>query len=656
MDSHNPLNKAVAIGIFLIFLASCIIPAMASHQNLSPLPLSRGTWFYVGGTGPGNYTKIQSAVENATDGDTVFVYSGIYNEFVIFHHAITLLGEDKNTTVLSGYFAFTVYILADGTTMSGFTIYTNGRGEGIRIDSNDNTFSDNIIDAPRDRIRIAGNNNIVADNTIRNCYLYIEGDNNTITGNSVLNYQYGIYLTDCADTLIVNNTLSHCGLFIADDTVHGTIVTGNTVNDKSLVYFDKEADQTIEQPAGQILLVNCTNITIRNQDIVNTTVAIQLHKSTTCTITDTLIANNYYGLCLHGTNNTATHNTMRHNYYGIYLAGDRNTILENSLVNNTADGIYLTYSSHNIIRKNSFTRNPYGILLNFGSEYNTLTENTIQNNSHAIAGLSGSFTTVINENTITDNDEGIYLSHTEHNSILKNTIADNNKSILVGAGCTSTSIRQNTILNNQQPFYVYSNDGTIIADNIVTGNHNGGIELISSDDNNLTNNTITGNKGNGIVLIENSHAHITANTITNNTFDGLLILADDNIISSNIITTNGMNGITLANHKNTTITGNTLASNHESGIYLIDSTDNSIQRNKILHHGKGIFLVSSMNNSILDNTFQKNTWQAYFENCTNYWDHNYWGHPRLLPKLIFGITNGSLHLDVDRHPALRPQS
>ena len=34
---------------------------------------------YVGGTGPDNYTLIQDAINNASEGDFIFVYHGIYD-------------------------------------------------------------------------------------------------------------------------------------------------------------------------------------------------------------------------------------------------------------------------------------------------------------------------------------------------------------------------------------------------------------------------------------------------------------------------------------------------------------------------------------------------------------------------------------------------
>jgi pectin methylesterase-like acyl-CoA thioesterase len=101
----NPLiGKGLAVGIILLFVGTCIIPAIAQDAE-KPLPTSRGSWLYVGGSGPGNYSKIQDAVDNATDNDTVFIYddsSPYYESVVINKVSISLIGEDKNTTVIDG--------------------------------------------------------------------------------------------------------------------------------------------------------------------------------------------------------------------------------------------------------------------------------------------------------------------------------------------------------------------------------------------------------------------------------------------------------------------------------------------------------------------------------------------------------------------------
>jgi len=56
--------------------------------------------YYVGGSGPNNYTKIQDAVNDSNDGDTVFVYNGIYYEHIKIDKDINLIVEEKQKKFL----------------------------------------------------------------------------------------------------------------------------------------------------------------------------------------------------------------------------------------------------------------------------------------------------------------------------------------------------------------------------------------------------------------------------------------------------------------------------------------------------------------------------------------------------------------------------
>ena len=53
-------------------------------------------------TVPDDYPTIQEAIDNANNGDTVFVKSGIYYEEVEVDKSINLIGEDRNTTIIMG--------------------------------------------------------------------------------------------------------------------------------------------------------------------------------------------------------------------------------------------------------------------------------------------------------------------------------------------------------------------------------------------------------------------------------------------------------------------------------------------------------------------------------------------------------------------------
>ena len=78
------MKKSIAIGIIFLFILSALAPLTLGYnvkisdiKEQTPLIVSRGNTLYVGGSGPGNYTKIQDAIDNTSDGDTVFVYKGI---------------------------------------------------------------------------------------------------------------------------------------------------------------------------------------------------------------------------------------------------------------------------------------------------------------------------------------------------------------------------------------------------------------------------------------------------------------------------------------------------------------------------------------------------------------------------------------------------
>jgi pectin methylesterase-like acyl-CoA thioesterase len=145
-------RKWLAVGIILLFIGTCIIPSTAQDLEKSQSTL-RGDWLYVGGSGPGNYSTIQDAIDNASEGDTIFVYHGWYYEHNLAISKLNLIGEDRDTTIIDGQEIFSEGIrIREGATISGFTIQrftkhdlTTGPGTGIAIDGNNITISENII-------------------------------------------------------------------------------------------------------------------------------------------------------------------------------------------------------------------------------------------------------------------------------------------------------------------------------------------------------------------------------------------------------------------------------------------------------------------------------------------------------------------------------
>ena len=96
------LVKTLALGIIVLFVGAGVVSGFNVNPEDKSKPLNLGNWLYVGGTGPENYTFIQDAVNDSSNGDTIFVFSGTYYENVVINKSIKLIGEDKNTTIIFG--------------------------------------------------------------------------------------------------------------------------------------------------------------------------------------------------------------------------------------------------------------------------------------------------------------------------------------------------------------------------------------------------------------------------------------------------------------------------------------------------------------------------------------------------------------------------
>ncbi|MDI6916427.1 MAG: NosD domain-containing protein, partial [Thermoplasmatales archaeon] len=267
-------------------------------DEISKNPKSPGT-IYVGGTGPNNYTTIQAGIDAASNGDTVFVYNGTYYENVVVGKTITLIGENRNTTIIDGYISGDLMGDIDWLSIKWFTI-KNEQGSGISfsIPSVDNIaiLQCNIYSNNGEGIYLMGSSNI----SVINCN--ISPDNGT-----------GIYLFNCFNGTIVNNLISNA--------------TGMSNTDFGLVVG--------------ILLFDCSNIAVSNNVISNNSGGDYNYGGGAGSVT---------GISLHSSsNNSISNNIVSHNMGGnhsegggagsvtgieLLLISNNNTILNNAILNN----------------------------------------------------------------------------------------------------------------------------------------------------------------------------------------------------------------------------------------------------------------------------------------------------------------------------------
>jgi parallel beta-helix repeat protein len=175
---------------------------------------------YVGGSGAGNYTRIQDALDNVTSDSTVYVFPGMYHEHLIITTPVHLISNNKDSTIIDGDNKNYVVILKAGSsTLSGFTIIHSENKfpfAGICVVSNHNTISDNILTDNFYGMQLGytASYNLIVNNTIYHngrCGIYFNhASHNSLIGNVVSDHPvngFGLYEFSNNNS-IINNTFS----------------------------------------------------------------------------------------------------------------------------------------------------------------------------------------------------------------------------------------------------------------------------------------------------------------------------------------------------------------------------------------------------------------------------------------------------------------
>ena len=224
-----------SVMILVIFMSVNYSTGRIAKEHLN-ITTFEGNVLYVGGSGPGNYTSIQAAIDNASDGDIVYVYdeSSPYFENVLVDKSVQLIGENRETTVIDGQrIGDVVWLAADEINISGFTIQngsnSDGTAGGIRLDPSSHSMVFNNIIKNNEKYGVhtlenASSNNIIS----RNLIIENGGDNYTTHAN------LNIYLLRSSNNTITDNIIKDAigiGIGICywskNTTVRRNIITGN---------------------------------------------------------------------------------------------------------------------------------------------------------------------------------------------------------------------------------------------------------------------------------------------------------------------------------------------------------------------------------------------------------------------------------------------
>ncbi len=381
-----------------------------------------------------------------------------------------------NTANTNGEYGIYLSSANDNTLMNNTANYNVGpnpftqQNSGFRLEtSQNNLLVNNTANYNYRGIVIASSsfnsliNNIANDNIISlgSCYgIYVlYANNNTIANNTVNRNLRGIMLQGADYNTIANNTISnnkYDGIFffaaeyneIYSNNFHGysigfsgasiahfsQIITPDNLLDGTPIYYYKHQNSgTVPTDAGQIILVNCSLMTVQDCQLTGGSIGVSLFYSDNNTLFNiTSNGNLLHGLYLeHSNNNTLTYNTA-------------NT--------NERSGISLEDSENNTLSHNTMTHNVmYGIEIYGLSTNNTLTNNTINQNIDGIH-LRASNNTIVNNTINANQGYGIYLYDAHYNLITGNTLHDNRQCVYESANCIGNIIQDNDCQDRTLPW------------------------------------------------------------------------------------------------------------------------------------------------------------------------------------------------------------
>jgi len=198
---NRSFRKSLAVAVVALFLGVSVIPSVIGDN-----PSFENT-IIVDDEGDGDYTVIQDAVDNATEGDTILVYSGTYLEADITTY-------DRTNPIIGINLKGVPHELGEGNDVGKPRIVNNGMGSLLR---------------------------------------FLWADRCTIQGFELANCHNGITLTDSANNTIINNTIISCKIGIELEgageiygkTSYNNIVENNTIIDSYRGIFIEYASTNV---------------------------------------------------------------------------------------------------------------------------------------------------------------------------------------------------------------------------------------------------------------------------------------------------------------------------------------------------------------------------------------------------------------------------
>jgi parallel beta-helix repeat protein/predicted outer membrane repeat protein len=266
---------------------------------------------------PAGFASIQAAANAGSDGEIIHVAGGTYAESVNVNRSLALIGHDQ--PVIQG----SLRLGADHCSVQGFQI--RGASTGLSVDSSLNTLSQNEVTGCTEGVVISGTQNTLIANRVAD------------------NPGTGLRISGASNTLRDNRIEGNGANFDPAGSQQADYVqqidSTNTIDGQPMVYLVGVSDGTVEGPAGCVVLVNCTNMSVLGLDMTHNAKGITLVNCTVTLIRDCVVHDNRDA--------------------GIWIEGGQDTTLLDNQVSGSTYGIRLVDATGVAMEANTFVHNRY---------------------------------------------------------------------------------------------------------------------------------------------------------------------------------------------------------------------------------------------------------------------------------------------------------
>ena len=340
-------------------------------------------------SGNGDFTSIQEAIDSSSNGDTIRIWSGTYDEKVIINRSCSLIGNGSALSIINGSFSNAIVeVAADNVQITNLALMNNrhfsyttgiiawninflviedcvisGNIRSLSIyNASDVTISRNQIISVGAGIDLSSSHNTtICMNNIEKCDYILSPEH----------YLYAVNIVLCTETNIFNNTIySDSGFHLYQSSyvnISGNsgnqginidyrgltdldtlmIDATNLVNGKPVICLIGENRFNIPANAGQVVLIKCNDGTVSNLNL-SCNNPLQLIQSTGCKVSHNKISSPFGGLILDNCSRITMSNNLIKGYdanlgFNLILFNSHNNII----IRNQFEGCWVSITGEN---------------------------------------------------------------------------------------------------------------------------------------------------------------------------------------------------------------------------------------------------------------------------------------------------------------------